>query len=729
MVRLVRAAGLLPLAAACAAAAIAASEPARAQAEGPGVAAPAAPSGPASSARSTAAPAADAGPAAPGARAAEPGTPAATASLDPAALGAFFDGLVAGLLEARRIPGAVVLVVAEGRVLFARGYGVADLESRRPVDPETTLFRVASVSKLVTATAAMQLVEQGKLELDADVNRWLADFQVPEAYGRPVTLRHLLTHTGGFDDAFLDSLRPLGSAPEPLGTVLAQGLPRRIRPPGEVIDYSNRGIALVGHLVERASGRPFDAYVREHVLAPLGMARSGFHLPSPPPPELATGYDWRDGRFEPRALDEMRYAPAGAFFTTAGEFARFLLAHLALGRIDGLPPHGAPADPAAASGEDPRAAGGTTLAAPPAPAPRRLLREETAREMQRTQFRNHPALPGWCLGFLEERIGGRRVVGHGGDWRGYGTRVVLVPDANVGLFVSTTRSYDARFFDPLLDAFFARWLPAPGGAAAGGTWAPARGAAVADRSDYLGTYLPVRRMRHEFLKLGLLMSELRVQAGEHGSLVLAPPEALRDPARLLPAGTPDVFAVEGDVRQVAFLRDASGRVTRLSVDAFAFDRVPAWQAPRVHALAAVGCFAVFAGTVAGLPLAALRRRPPERAAGAPPAARALAWASSLAGGVFLVGLAAALAGGDPFAWMESVPARLRALFVLPLIVAGFALALLVALLRPARARNGGLRPRAGAGGGLARLHLWLVLAAAVLFVAGCWTWNLLGLPS
>jgi CubicO group peptidase (beta-lactamase class C family) len=140
---------------------------------------------------------------------------------DPAELAVFLDGLLGGLMEERHIPGAVVLVVKDGSVFFAKGYGFADLETKRPVDPETTLFRVFSVSKLFTATAVMQLVEQGKLDLHADVNQYLDSFSLEERFGKPVTLANLLTHTGGFDDALLGSIQPLEREPVPLGKYLA----------------------------------------------------------------------------------------------------------------------------------------------------------------------------------------------------------------------------------------------------------------------------------------------------------------------------------------------------------------------------------------------------------------------------------------------------------------------------------------------------------------------------
>jgi CubicO group peptidase (beta-lactamase class C family) len=196
---------------------------------------------------------------------------------DPDELEAFLAGLLPALMESYHVPGAIFVMVKEGEIFFARGYGYADLETRRPVDPETTIFRVASVSKLFTATAAMQLVEQGKLDLHADVNRYLTKLQIESAYGEPVTLHHLLTHTAGFDDRFLRTGLTIGSPLPPLGQYLAERMPPRVMPPGKLISYSNHGLALVGHLVEVASGESFTG--REAVSFSLSRSPLIWRLP------------------------------------------------------------------------------------------------------------------------------------------------------------------------------------------------------------------------------------------------------------------------------------------------------------------------------------------------------------------------------------------------------------------------------------------------------------------
>lgn len=192
---------------------------------------------------------------------------------DPAALAEFFDREMAAQMAEHGIAGGAIAVVKDGSVLFQKGFGHADVEAERPVDPETTMFRVGSVGKLFTATAVMQLVEQGQLDLDEDVNAYL-DFAIPETYDEPVTLAHLLTHTAGFEARWIGMWPDSEEGVEPLGEWLRDHRPARVRPPGIVVSYSNYGMSLAGYIVERVSGLAYGDYVEQHILAPLGMDHS-----------------------------------------------------------------------------------------------------------------------------------------------------------------------------------------------------------------------------------------------------------------------------------------------------------------------------------------------------------------------------------------------------------------------------------------------------------------------
>ena len=187
-------------------------------------------------------------------------------------LESFLDSFLVAQMDTLQIPGLVISVVKGGDILLKKGYGLADLEAKRPMSPDKTIVRIGSIGKVFTATAVMQLVEQGKLGLDDDVNHHLKDFQLDASFPEPVRVKHLLTHTGGFDD---DYIKQALSATEvvPLGQYLATRMPPRVMPAGEFFSYSNHGIALAGYLVEAVSGIPYEQYVREHILQPLEMHR------------------------------------------------------------------------------------------------------------------------------------------------------------------------------------------------------------------------------------------------------------------------------------------------------------------------------------------------------------------------------------------------------------------------------------------------------------------------
>src|SRR5215467_4771549 len=192
---------------------------------------------------------------------------------------AFLDGLVPLQIKHDDIAGATIAVVKDGKLLFAKGYGYADLEKKKPVSPQDTLFRPGSISKLFTWTAIMQLYEQGKLDLDRNVNDYL-DFKIPDAFGKPITLKNIMTHTPGFEEQVKDLFTNDAAKPN-LGEYLKAHIPKRIYPPGTVPAYSNYATAVAGYIVQRVSGRPFEEYVSENIFKPLNMTHSTFVQPLP----------------------------------------------------------------------------------------------------------------------------------------------------------------------------------------------------------------------------------------------------------------------------------------------------------------------------------------------------------------------------------------------------------------------------------------------------------------
>ncbi len=356
--------------------------------------------------------------------------PAAT-TVAPAELAGFVDGVVAEQIAAREVAGAVVTVVQGGRVVLNRGYGHQDLAAGVPVDAMRSLFRPGSVSKLITWTALMQQVEAGRVDLDADVNRYL-DFTIPPFDGKPIRVRDLFTHSVGMSDApgiiTRDPAKLL-----PFRDWMKRNIPRRVWAPGTEIAYSNYGAALAGYIVAQVSGEEFDPYVERHVLGPLKMAATSFREPLPPAlaPRMTKGYRLENGRFVEQAPELISaIAPAGSATSSGPDMARFIRMLLGGGTLDG----------------------------------QRVLKPESVRFLLSDGLSNAPGLPGMAHGFFVFRnagpTSGPRLVGHGGNTADFHSILVLAPQANAGFFISMTGgvgSYGAR--TELADLLVARLFP------------------------------------------------------------------------------------------------------------------------------------------------------------------------------------------------------------------------------------------------------------------------------
>lgn len=341
--------------------------------------------------------------------------------IDPTELAALVDPVFAAGMKEERIPGAAFVFVQNGRVLLSRGFGQADVASGRPVRPDQTIFPFASISKVLTATAVMQLAELGRVDLDADVNQYLKAVQVPPTYQRPITVAHLLTHTSGLDE--LPGRRVRNAAElVPLERFLAERL-IRVHAPGEVTSYSSYGMALAGLLVEDISGQPFEEYLRRHIWEPLGMARTFITVPSAFSADLATAYEPEGEELVAIPYELYQTSPTSSIVGTAEDMARFMIAHLENGRYGDV----------------------------------RILSEAAATNMHDQHATMHPLVPGWALGFQLDDTNGRRVIEHGGDIGGFSALITLLPDEGVGMFVvhhleSRNLRFDVR--RAILDRYF-----------------------------------------------------------------------------------------------------------------------------------------------------------------------------------------------------------------------------------------------------------------------------------
>ena len=401
---------------------------------------------------------------------------------------AWLDGFMPYALAEGDIAGAVVVIVRDGQILTQRGYGFADVKSRRPVDPRLTLFRPGSVSKLFTWTAVMQQVEQGKIDLDADVNRYL-DFKIPPYQGKPVTMRQIMTHTAGFEEQLKNLIENVPSTIPPYDVLLKRWVPHRIFAPGTTPAYSNYATSLAGYIVERVSGEPFDDYMDRHIFAPLGMRHSTFRQPLPPQFRalMSTGYKQASG--DPVPFELVGPAPAGSLSSTGEDMGRFMLAHLNGGELDG----------------------------------QRILRPETARMMHSTALTVIPPLDRMLLGFFETNINGETVIAHLGDTGAFHTSLHLFLDKNTGLYASFNSGGENGAVNGvrvgLFEQFANRYFPGPPEREVLGV--PEK--VTAEHAQMLaGNWLASRRAESTFLSITQLLGQATLGVGKNGKLVTPP---------------------------------------------------------------------------------------------------------------------------------------------------------------------------------------------------------------
>jgi CubicO group peptidase (beta-lactamase class C family) len=448
---------------------------------------------------------------------------------------AWLDGLMPTALDSAKTPGAVVVIVRDGAILLEKGYGYADLKKRTPVDPQNTLFRPGSTSKLFTWTAVMQQVEAGKLDLDADVNTYL-DFHIPPRNGKPITLRHILTHTTGFEEVVKDLIVYNEAAPV-LGDVLKRHIPRRFADAGTVSNYSNYAASLAGYIVERVSGMPFDDYIEQRVFGPLEMRSSSFRQPPPPKllAQMATGYENTDK--VGRGFEIISMPPAGSMSAPGSDMAHFMIAHLDDGRYG---------------------AG-------------RILQPQTVQLMHNSITRLFPNLNGIALGFYEQDINGRRVLAHGGDTNYFHSDLALFLKERVGIFISVNglgkEGAGAMIRMSLFQAFADRYFPADEPLP---PFDPAT--AKAHAALIAGHYISTRRADSTLLAIVNLIAPRTVTANDDGTITV---KTLFEPQTYAEVAPFLWREVNGHDKLQAIVKD--GRIVRWSTNnlAFGFDFEPA----------------------------------------------------------------------------------------------------------------------------------------------------------
>ncbi len=431
---------------------------------------------------------------------------------------AFLDGIVPVLMAQEDVAGMTFSVVKDGKILFAKGYGYADVAAKKPVIADKTLFRPGSISKLFTWTAVMQLQEQGKLDLDRDINEYL-DFQIPEAFGKPITLKDIMTHTAGFEEQIKDLFG--GEQSPNLGDYVKNHIPNRIFPPGKVPAYSNYATALAGYIVERVSGQNYDDYIEQHIFQPLQMNSSSFRQPLPENLAANMSNAYILASDEAKPFEIIGPFPAGSLSSTATDMANFMIAHLQNGKFGDA----------------------------------QILKPETAELMHSRLFAMDDKANGMAHGFYEESRNGHRIIGHAGDTVSFHSDLHLIPDANIGFFVSQNSVGNAAPLRTVIwDAFINRYFPIDS------KQLPTLENAKEEARKVAGAYLGSRRPEGSLFRIMGLLSQMNVSANEDGTISV---DALKDfngkPKRWQ-AVAPMTFRDVGGEDLLIFKPDENGRM-------------------------------------------------------------------------------------------------------------------------------------------------------------------------
>jgi CubicO group peptidase (beta-lactamase class C family) len=469
-----------------------------------------------------------------------PATPSAEHELMFADLEAFFDGIIPLQLERSDVAGASVLVMKDGQLLLQKGYGYSNFKDKKPVVPTTTIFRLASISKLFTWAAVMQLKEQGKLDLDTDINQYL-DFQIRPAFGRPITIRNLMTHTGGFEETvrdiiLVDGKQPATDVPS-LRDFLIRNQPLRLFPPGIVPGYSNYGVGLGSYIVQRISGQSFEQYVADHIFTPLGMTHSTFYQPPQKDLESLPSEGYRNSTArDPVGFEIFNPVGAGGISSTAADMCRFGEALLNGGQVDG----------------------------------HRILKPETLAEMYTPQFRASDQLPALGMGFYETWRNDLHWIGHEGDLIAFHSLFFIERSQKLILFVAFNSAGGAGKARPeLVQMFTDRYFPT-NSSQKFITLSPQ------ELKSVEGTYQSTRRADSTKIRLNNLFTQRTASVDKEGVLTIGDVKDLRGHTIKWKPIARDLFQQLDGQRRLFAIRDGSGKVIRLAYD------FPGVQAERVR---------------------------------------------------------------------------------------------------------------------------------------------------
>ncbi|MFY0688701.1 MAG: serine hydrolase [Cyclobacteriaceae bacterium] len=461
-------------------------------------------------------------------------------AIDSLSIARFFDQKVPAQMDHLKTAGAVVAVVQNGEIVFQKGYGLSDVEEGVKMDPENSLMRIGSISKVFVWLSVMKLVEQGALELDRDVETYI-DFEMKGDFDEPITLRHIMSHTAGLEDYVIKLFSNKEKDLKGLAEILDQHFPERVRPPGEFVSYSNHATGLAALIVEQVSGKNWKEFIKQEFFDPMNMNQSSFDQPLSQElqSQMSKGYLYGDGEFVAQSFELIPLYPIGAMSATASDMAKLMSTLLNYGNVDSVV---------------------------------KIMDSTTLAQMYEVSHQHTAEIDAMRHGFMDFSQNGYTVFGHGGDTFWFHSAMALIPEANTGLFVSVnTGNMSGTLALKLMFQFMDEFFPEKE------DLQPPINIDFSTLSEYEGVFRSIRFPNNRYTKLTSLQDNIQVNVEGEGLRI----KTMFKDELYVPIGS-DKFREETSSELMVFERDTDGEITTLyngMMPVTVYERIPNWLSP------------------------------------------------------------------------------------------------------------------------------------------------------
>jgi len=567
-------------------------------------------------------------------------------SLDMKEVEKFTDEFFAENMDKYHVPGAAIAFVKDGQVSFMKGYGYSDVENKISVDPEKTVFGIASVSKLLTATAVMQQYEEGNINLNKNINEYLQNFNIKDTFNEPVTMKSLLTHSSGFIQSSIGIGTRDPREIRELGDYLKTAIPKREYEPNTFFSYSNQGMSLAGHIVEKTSGMKFEDYIQERIFKPLNMKNSSFKQPLSDNMEynkaVSYGY-WsqKQSLFRTEPMYD-HLVPSDGCYTTISDMSKFIISNINGGKYNG----------------------------------NQILKEATMEEMHKQQFTNNEKMPGQAYGFWESFENNKRALFHTGTSDGYANMLYMIPEENIGFMLCynlASEKLRLEFLTSFLDEFYPL----------------ADSETVTSLKDYKervnqydGLYWNVEKPRDTLDKLEVLMSDglVRAKGNEDGTLKLTGYYG-EDMGEYIEI-EPEVFQKVNSEEIITF-KESNSKENRsyLYIKNNAFEKVRWYENPIISIVfALISLFVVIASPFIWIKAFIRKKAKNEKISIWEKYAAYIGLLSSVLIIIFCTSTAIITLKLGKYAFMFGVPFTLKVILIIPILLCGILVCLLVIII-------------------------------------------------